>query len=68
MFLVCPLSVNPAPLLWRDPDLGPPLRPCGFLHGLGVGDLGMLGGCAFDGLASDFARDRLLLRAMGPLP
>jgi len=20
MFLVCPLSVNPAPLLWRDPD------------------------------------------------
>jgi integrase len=20
MFLVCPLSVNPAPLLWRDPN------------------------------------------------
>jgi hypothetical protein len=21
MFLMCPLSVNPAPLLWRDPGL-----------------------------------------------
>jgi Transposase DDE domain group 1 len=21
MFLVCPLSVNPAPVLWRDPDM-----------------------------------------------
>jgi hypothetical protein len=22
MFLVCPLSVNPAPVLWRDPEKG----------------------------------------------